>query len=298
MTTNEHLTEAELNRAPFAAGDIVVLHDRRRRRYRIPLRAGGRYSSHLGAVDHDAIIGQHEGFVIRTNRGHNLTALRPTFRERVMDLPRQSQVVYPKDLGALLMWLDLYPGAHVIECGLGSGAASSAILRAVGATGSLVSYEVRGEIVGPAKANIRKLVGEHHNHTVVVADAYEAGFAERDVDRVLLDLAEPWRLADAAAATLRLGGVVAAFMPTVLQVHQMGMALSTDARWRLIETVELIERPWHVTDVSVRPEHRMVGHTGFIMTARRCEPAGEPEAAVFAETPSSDDVPAEDSGEL
>ena len=277
---NENRTEAELNRAPFAAGDIVVLHDRRRRRYRIRLLAGGRYSTHLGAIDHDDVIGQHEGFVIRTNRGHHVTALRPTFRERVLDLPRQSQVIYPKDLGPLLMRLDLYPGATVVECGLGSGAAAATILRAIGPTGSLTSYEVREDIVESAKANIRELAPGADNHTIIIADAYESGFAEHNVDRVLLDLAEPWLLLPTSAAALRPGGVIAAYIPTVLQVHQMGAGISLDSRWRLAETIEVIERPWHVTDQSVRPEHRMVAHTGFIVTARRCEPLGEPEIII------------------
>jgi tRNA (adenine57-N1/adenine58-N1)-methyltransferase len=208
-------------------------------------------------------------------------------------LPRQSQVIYPKDLGSLLMRLDLYPGANVVEAGLGSGAAAAAILRAVGPEGSLVSYEVRGEIVGPAAANLRELGVSATNHTVTVADVYESGIAERDVDRLLFDLPEPWRLADQAAQTLRTGGVLAAYLPTVLQVHQLTMALTQDTRWRLVETVEIMERPWHVTDQSVRPEHRMIAHTGFITTARRCEPSAEPEAEAAADATASEEEPDE-----
>lgn len=268
---NPHLSEAARNRAPFADGDIVILYDRRRRRYRIPLHAGGRYSSHLGAINHDEIIGRTEGFMVITSKGHRVTALRPTFQESVYDLPRQSQVIYPKDLGALLMRLDLYPGASVVESGLGSGAAAAAILRAIGPVGTLTTYEIRGTIIEAAQANINQLTPESTNHHIVVADAYESGFAERDVDRILLDLPEPWQAIDFAAISLRTGGIVAIYLPTVLQVHRISAALTADPRWRLVETSELIERPWHVTDVSVRPEHRMVAHTGFITTARRCE---------------------------
>jgi tRNA (adenine57-N1/adenine58-N1)-methyltransferase len=280
---NPHPSEAARNRAPFAAGDIVILYDRRRRRYRVPLRVGDRYSSHLGIINHDDILGRTEGFITVTNKGHRLTALRPTFQESIYDLPRQSQVIYPKDLGSLLMRLDLYPGANVVESGLGTGASAAAILRAIGPTGSLTTYEVRGEIVDAAQANISQLTPESTNHSVVVADVYELGFAERNVDRMLLDLAEPWQAVDYAAVSLRTGGVLAIYLPTVLQVHRVSATLTADPRWRLVETAELIERSWHVTDVSVRPEHRMVAHTGFITTARRCE--------LFEEAPGETDKP-------
>jgi tRNA (adenine57-N1/adenine58-N1)-methyltransferase len=280
MTNDQRKNEAESNRGPFQAGDIALMYDRRRRRYRVPLRKGERFSSHLGAIDHDDIIGRNEGFVIQTSKGHRVVILRPTFRERVLDIPRQSQVIYPKDLGTLLLRLDTYPGARVIESGLGSGAASAAILRAIGPAGALTSYEVREEIIEKARANIRELAPEATNHSVVIADAYETGFAETEVDRILLDLPEPWQMTDYAAKALRNGGILAAYIPTILQVHKVTMALTQDTRWRLVETIEVIERPWHVTDASVRPDHRMVAHTGFITTARRCEPSGLSEMVI------------------
>lgn len=278
-----HASEAARNRSPFADGDIVILYDRRRRRYRVPLRTGGSYSSHLGAINHDDIIGRPEGFIAVTSKGHRVTALRPTFQESIYDLPRQSQVIYPKDLGALLMRLDLYPGANVVEGGLGTGAAASAILRAIGPTGSLTTYEVREEIIEKAQVNISQFTPESTNHHIVIADVYESGFTERAVDRILLDLPEPWQAVEHAAASLRTGGVLAVFLPTVLQVHKLSMALTADPRWRLVATTEVIERPWHVTDMSVRPEHRMVAHTGFITTARRCQ--------LFEEAPSEPNEP-------
>lgn len=268
---NPHKSEATRNHAPFADGDIVVFYDRRRRRYRVPLQVGGSYSSHLGAINHNDIIGRTEGFIAVTSKGHRVTALRPTFQESIYELPRQSQVIYPKDLGALLIRLDLYPGASVIEGGLGSGAASAAILRAIGSAGSLTTYEIRDGIIEAAKANIQQLTPESNQHKIVVADVYESGFAERNADRMLFDLPEPWLAIGHAALSLRSGGVLAVFLPTVLQVHRLCTALMSDPRWRLVETAEVIERPWHVTDTSVRPEHRMVAHTGFITTARRCE---------------------------
>jgi tRNA (adenine57-N1/adenine58-N1)-methyltransferase len=265
--------EATRNRAPLAAGDIVILYDRQRRRYRVTLREGSSFSTHLGGVPHSQMIGRTEGFTVFTTKSHPLVVIRPTFREAVLELPRQSQVIYPKDLGTILMRLDLYPGAHVAETGLGSGAASAAILRAIGNEGSLVTYEIREHTLEGARANIAALAPDATNHRIVVADAYENGFADHDLDRILLDLGEPELMASHAADALRPGGIVCAFMPTVLQVHRFTMALTQDPRWRLSETIEIMERTWHVSDASVRPDHRMVGHSGFITTARRAEPA-------------------------
>ena len=270
--------ESDFRRAPLADGDVVILYDRRRRRYRVVLAAGALFETHLGYVPHDELIGRTEGFTVLTNKGHRMLVLRPTFAEGVLDLPRQSQVIYPKDLGAILMHADLYPGARVLEVGLGSGAAAAAVLRAIGPSGALTSYENREEIVEPARRNVAELSPGAENHTIVVADAYD-GIAERGIDRVLVDIPEPWRLLDGLAETLRMGGIVLSYLPTVLQVHQLALALNLDTRWRLVQTVELWERPWHVTDKSVRPEHRMVAHTGFITTARRCEPLPAAEGA-------------------
>ena len=271
--------EAHLRRAPFADGDIAVVYDRRRRRYRVRLAAGALFETHLGYVPHDELLGRTEGFSVVTNKGHRMLVLRPTFAEGVLDLPRQSQVIYPKDLGAILLHGDLYPGARVVEVGMGSGATAAAILRAIGPSGALTSYEVREEIVAAARRNVTGLAPDAANHTVVVADVYAEGVGERDLDRAIVDIPEPWRIVDGLTEALRPGGIVVSFLPTVLQVHQLTEALNRDGRWRLVETVELLERPWHVTDASVRPEHRMVAHTGFITTARRCEAPPQDEGA-------------------
>jgi tRNA (adenine57-N1/adenine58-N1)-methyltransferase len=259
---------------PLAVGDVVVLHDRRHRRYRIVLKAGERFFTHLGAIDHDRLIGRDDGLAIETDKGHLMRALRPTFAEAVYDLPRQSQVIYPKDLAAILMHGDFYPGAHCVEVGFGSGAASAAILRAIGPEGSLTTYEIREQVVAPSQANVAMLAPGADNHMVVVGDAYESGITQRGVDRVLTDVPEPWRLLESAAIALRTGGVLTCYLPTVLQVHELAMALKADPRWALVGTVEVLERPWHMAPTSARPEHRMVGHTGFITTARRVEPLG------------------------
>ena len=291
MADEAQQTEADARRGPFADGDIAVLYDRRRRRYRVELKEGGTFFTHLGSIPHDDIIGRHEGFTALTTKRHRLLVFRPTFRESVIELPRQSQVIYPKDLGQILMHGDIYPGARIVEVGLGSGATSAALLRAIGSTGSLTTYEVRENIVGPASQNVARLAYETANHSIVVGDAYE-GIAERELDRILLDVPEPWRIADSAAEALRTGGIFISYLPTVLQVHQLTVALTKDTRWRMVNTIELMEREWHVTDESVRPEHRMIGHTGFITTARRAEPL--PDAA--NDGPAGDE-PADDEQE-
>ena len=250
--------EADLKRTPFAEGDFAMVYDQRKRRYRVELRSGALLETHLGYVTHDEIIGRRESFFLATNKGHRLFIIRPPFADAVRELPRQSQVIYPKDLAALLMHADIYPGAHVIEVGLGSGAASAALLRAVGPDGSVVTHEVREEVVEPARRNVAHLAPDATNH------------------RVVADVPEPWQLLESAADVLRTGGVFTAYLPTVLQVHELVMRLTRDERWHMAEAFELLERPWHFSETSARPDHRMVGHTGFIATVLRCEPPPRP----------------------
>lgn len=265
-------SEADLKRTPFADGEVAMVYDQRKRRYRIELRPGALVETHLGYVTHNDIIGRCEGFFLITNKGHRLFILRPPFADAVKELPRQSQVIYPKDLAALLMHADVYPGARVIEVGLGSGAASAALLRAVGPDGSVVSHEVREEVVEAAKRNVAHLAPDAANHRVVLGDAYANGLGTDEADVIVADVPEPWQLINAAADVLRTGGVFAAYLPTVLQVHDLMMRLTRDDRWHMAEAFELLERPWHFSETSARPDHRMVGHTGFIATARRSEP--------------------------
>jgi tRNA (adenine57-N1/adenine58-N1)-methyltransferase catalytic subunit len=280
---------------PLEAGEVVVLRDRRGRRYRLKLQPGGEYHTHMGPLSHDDLIGHEEGGFVATTKGNKFLALRPTLTEAVQELPRHSQVIYAKDLGAILMHGDIFPGARVLEIGLGSGATSAALLRAAGAEGSLVTYEVREEVIEGAKRNIAELVAGASNHTIYLRDAYEEGIEERGLDRIVMDLPEPWRLVGQAADALRPGGILLCYLPTVLQVHQLGMALQEERRFQLQETVELLERPWHVTKQSIRPEHRMIGHTGFITTARRCEPGpslGKPAVEADSEEQGNGNAPA------
>lgn len=257
------------NTAPFSNGDVVVLYDRRRRRYRLKLSIGANYHTHMGPLAHDDIIGQSEGCFVSTNKGNRLLVFRPTLLEAVLDIPRHSQVIYPKDLGAILIRGDIYPGAKVLEVGLGSGAMTVALLRAVGPNGEVISYEIRGDTIKGALKNITELSPDATNHTAVLRNPITEGIQESHLDRIVLDIPEPWELVEEAAKALRPGGVLLCYLPTILQVHQLGITLQREPRFHLMDTIEVLERPWHVTVRSVRPDHRMVAHTGFITTARR-----------------------------
>lgn len=253
----------------FSAGERVLLIDAKARRYLVTLRPGGQFHSHAGVTDHDAVLGRPEGTTVRSNSGARYLALRPTLADFVLAMPRGAQVIYPKDLGALLMLADVFPGARVLEAGVGSGALSMALLRA-GA--DVVGYEVRGDFAARAAANVASFLGEGQPYRVESRDAYE-GIDETGLDRVVLDLPEPWRVVKHAAAALRPGGILVSYLPTIGQVAQLREALD-GAAFVLAETLEVLHRSWHVQGQSVRPDHRMVAHTGFLSAARRSSDDG------------------------
>jgi tRNA (adenine57-N1/adenine58-N1)-methyltransferase len=255
-------------RAILRDGDPVVLIDQKERTYLRVLRRGGRISVRGGALACDALIGLPEGSLVETAHGAPLLLLRPTYAQLIPSLPRRAQPIYPKDVGPILLWGDILPGALVVEVGTGPGALTIALLRAVGPGGRLVSYEVREDFAAMARENVARFHGDAPHWTLKTADAF-AGFEEEDVDRLVVDLAEPWLLLDAAATALRPGGVMTCFLPTVLQVKQLVDALRAHGGFAAIETLETLVRFWHVRDRSVRPTHRMVAHTGFLVFARR-----------------------------
>ena len=251
---------------PFAAGERVLLVDNRRRRHLVVLVAGGQFHTHAGIVEHDDVIGRNDATTVRTTLGARLTALRPTLAEYVLEMPRGAQVIYPKDIGPILMLADVFPGARVLESGVGSGALTTALLRAVGPSGSVTGYELRGDFADRAVQNVHGFLGDEVPLAVHVRDVYE-GIDERDVDRVVLDLPEPWRVVKHAAETLVPGGILVAYLPTILQVGRLREELAT-APFAMIETLEVLHRGWHVEGQSIRPDHRMVAHTGFLTVAR------------------------------
>jgi len=249
----------------FAAGDRVLLIDHKKRRYLVTLKPGGEFHSHAGFVPHDNIIDQPDGSTVRSTRNQGYLAIRPTLSDFVLKMPRGAQVIYPKDLGPILMLADLFPGARVLESGIGSGALSMAMLRA-GA--SIVGYELREDFAARAQANVSSFLGEEasDNYRVELRDCYE-GIDETDLDRVVLDLPEPWRVVPHAEKAMHPGGILLAYTPSIVQVMQLREALDRSA-FDLAETVEVLNRTWHVEGQAVRPDHRMVAHTGFLTHAR------------------------------
>jgi tRNA (adenine57-N1/adenine58-N1)-methyltransferase catalytic subunit len=254
--------------APFEPGEKVLLIDQRDRSYLLTLQAGAVYHTHAGTLAHGDLIGKPEGTRVETSKGMIVTAFRPRFADFVLKMPRGAQVVYPKDLGPIVVYADVFPGARVLEAGTGSGALTIALCRAVGEQGRVVSYEVRPEHRERALANVESFFGKVPDRLELrEGDVAEAGSHDERFDRVILDLPEPWgRLTDMRPA-LEPGAVLCAYLPTTIQVQQLVLALPR-AGFLHIETFEVLKRSWHVTERSVRPDHRMVGHTGFLTLAR------------------------------
>ncbi|HZD37511.1 MAG TPA: tRNA (adenine-N1)-methyltransferase [Actinomycetes bacterium] len=263
---------------PLEPGERVLLQDAKGRRHLLTLRAGATFHTHRGRLAHDEVIGRAEGEVVATDLGQRLLVLRPTMSDWVLKMPRGAQVIYPKTISLMMMAADVQPGMTVLEAGAGSGALSIALLQALAPGGRLVSFEIRPEFADRARRNVEAWFGKAPEEWDLRRGDVLAGIGEvGEVDRVLLDLLEPWLVVPPAVDALAPGGVLVAFVATVPQVMRTVEALEATRRFGLIETAEAIMRPWHVDGLAVRPEHRMVGHTGFLVSARRTsEPWGPP----------------------
>ena len=241
-----------------------MLVDSKDRRYLLTLSFGATFHTHAGSVSHDDVIGRDEGEVVTGSTGRRYLMLRPTLADVIVKMPRGAQVIYPKDLGAILFAADIGPGQRVLEAGVGSGALSMTLLRA-GA--SVVGYELRDDFAARARNNVTAFLGPDVDYRVESRDVTEA-IEERDLDRILLDMPEPWRVLPHAALALRPGGVLLAYLPTINQTAELRHALD-QAPFALASTSEVLHRTWHVEARSVRPDHRMVAHTGFLTWARK-----------------------------
>ncbi|HEY1824989.1 MAG TPA: tRNA (adenine-N1)-methyltransferase [Acidimicrobiales bacterium] len=253
-----------MSRSELAAGERVMLIDAKDRHYLITLSAGAAFHTHAGIVQHDDVIGRQEGSLVISNTERKFLVLRPTLSDVVLKMPRGAQVIYPKDLGAILLQADIGPGMRVLESGIGSGALSMTLLRA-GA--SVVAYEIREDFAAQATKNVHDFLGPDLDYTVHIRDV-TAGIDDVDLDRVILDMPEPWAVVKHAEVALRPGGVLLAYLPTINQTQLLRETLQHHA-FGLAETVEILRRTWHVDGRSVRPDHRMVAHTGFLTSARR-----------------------------
>ena len=266
-------TGAEVRRGPFRAGERVQLTDPKGRLHTITLVEGNEFHTHRGFFRHDELIGKPEGWVVTGTSGVEYLALRPLLSDFVLSMPRGAAVVYPKDAGQVVTMADIYPGARVVEAGVGSGALSMSLLRAVGDDGSLHSFERREDFAEIARANVESFFGgPHPAWTVSVGDLAEAlprEVAAGSVDRVVLDMLAPWECLDAVATALAPGGVLVGYVATTTQLSRLAEDVRADGRYTEPAAWESMVRGWHLEGLAVRPNHRMVGHTGFLLTTRR-----------------------------
>jgi tRNA (adenine57-N1/adenine58-N1)-methyltransferase len=259
---------ARYPKGPFQADEAAIFLDRKDREYLARLDQRRAISIRGGKIAVESVIGRDEGSVVRSSLNEPFLVFRPSLPQLIPNLPRSAQVIYPKDIGPILLWADLFPGARVVEAGVGAGALTMALLRAIGDEGQLISYELREDFADLAQKNVSRYFGPAPNWTVKLGNV-ALDLVETNVDRLILDLAEPWQVIQRAWNALKPGGFLLCYLPTVLQVKSLIDALRIDKRFACIETSENLMRFWHFKGQSARPQHRMVAHTGFITSARR-----------------------------
>ena len=258
-------------RGPFVAGDRVQLTDPKGRVHTITLREGSAFHTHRGALAHDDLIDTCDGSVVTSTGGTSYLALRPLLSDYVLGMPRGAQVIYPKDSAQIVAAGDVFPGARVIEAGAGSGALTCALLRAVGPTGQVISYELRPDFAEIARRNVTQFFGgEHPAWSLRIGDVAEC--TEVDVDRIILDMLTPWEVLDVVDRALVPGGVLVGYVATTPQLSDLVEALRERGGFSEPKAWESLIREWHVDGLAVRPEHRMIGHTAFLVTTRRLAP--------------------------
>ena len=264
---------ADHRRGPLRPGERVQLTDEKGRHSTITLTEGGAFHTHRGFLPHDTIIGMPEGTIVTNTTGQQYQVLRPLLSDFVLSMPRGAAVVYPKDAGQIVTMADIYPGARVVEAGVGSGALSISLLRAVGVSGSLHSFERREEFADIARGNVETFFGgPHPAWNITLGDFQEEVVRTEEpgsVDRVVLDMLAPWECTDAVATVLAPGGVWISYVATVTQLSRTAEAIRADGRFTEPDGWESMVRGWHLEGLAVRPDHRMVAHTGFLLTARR-----------------------------
>lgn len=262
-------TGAARRRGPFKVGDQVQLTDPKGRHYTFTLEAGKNFHTHKGSFPHDELIGAPEGSVVRTTGNVAYLALRPLLPDYVLSMPRGAAVVYPKDAGQILAFADIFPGARVVEAGVGSGSLSTFLLRAIGDQGMLHSYERREDFAEIAQQNVERYFGEPHPAWQLTVGDLQDNLSDTDVDRVILDMLAPWECLDAVAKALVPGGILCAYVATTTQLARTVESIREMGCFAEPQPWESMIRNWHVEGLAVRPDHRMIGHTGFLVTARR-----------------------------
>lgn len=273
------LSSAEMRRGPFRVGDRVQLTDAKGRHHTFQLESGKAFHTHRGILEHEAVIGKPEGSIVTTASEVSYIALRPMLQDYVLSMPRGAAIVYPKDAGQIVAMGDIYPGARVVEAGVGSGSLTLSLLHAVGEEGSLLSIERREDFAIIARANVEAFFGGPHrawdlrigDFAEVVVEACEPG----SIDRVVLDMLAPWENLVATATVLAPGGVFIAYVATTTQLSRVSEGLRDHGGFTEPFAWENIVRTWHLEGLAVRPDHRMIGHTGFLVMSRRLAPGVE-----------------------
>ncbi len=265
-------TPTTARRGPLRAGEQVQLTDPKGRHHTITLIAGQQFHTHKGSFPHDALIGQPEGSVVTSTGGTDYLALRPLLADYVLSMPRGAAVIYPKDAAQIVAMADIFPGARVVEAGVGSGALTCSLLRAVGEQGSVHSYERRDDFAAVAAKNVERFFsGPHPAWRLTVGDLVES-LDETGIDRVILDMLAPWDCVDAVAGALDAGGVLCCYVATTTQLARTVETIRSHGGFTEPQAWESMVRTWHVEGLAVRPDHRMIGHTGFLVTTRRLAP--------------------------
>jgi tRNA (adenine57-N1/adenine58-N1)-methyltransferase len=259
------------HRGPFRVGDRVQLTDPKGRMHTIVLEPGKSFHTHRGALEHDALIGLPDGSVVTSTGSTAYLALRPLLSDYVLSMPRGAQVIYPKDAAQIVAMGDIFPGAKVLEAGVGSGALTCSLLRAVGTSGELHSYELRDDFAAIARKNVESFFGGPHPawhlHSGDVASNPETGF-----DRIVLDMLTPWEALDMVEKALVPGGVFIGYVATTPQLSELVEALRERGGWTEPRAWESLVRDWHAEGLAVRPDHRMIAHTAFLVSARKLAP--------------------------
>ncbi len=267
-------TWSGVQRGPLRAGEWVRLTDQKGRKHNICLEAGKRFFSNRGHFEHDDLIGREEGFTVVSSAGGEYLVFRPLLSEFVVSMPRGAAVVYPKDAAQIIAFADIFPGATVVEAGAGSGALTCSLLRAVGPLGRVLSFERRPEFADVARSNVTRFFGGQHPAWELVVDDLVDGLEGQVAvaDRIILDMLAPWECVDVAAAALRPGGLICAYVATTTQLSLVVETIRAHGEFTEPRPWETLVRDWHVEGLAVRPGHKMMGHTAFLVTARRMAP--------------------------
>ncbi len=264
----------------FQIGDRVQLTDVKGNKSTIVLSPGKEFHTHKGAIAHDEIIGLPEGTIVSSTSGNQYMAMRPLLLDHILSMPRGAAVIYPRDSASIIVEADIFPGATVVEAGVGSGGLSSYLLRAIGPSGNLISFERRDDFAQTALKNVASYMGQtQENWQVRVGDLQQEGFADDlfgKVDRIVLDMLAPWECLKVSHSLLKPGGVLCIYVATTTQMSRTAETLKLLESWTTVRAYELLTRGWHLEGLSVRPEHRMVGHTGFLLTTRRMADGNKP----------------------